>query len=267
MRRLLTIPALLALICTLTPYSTDAQGITDILSLIARGDTASMSDSVVKRNAGSVLSFIINAETDDSDADIEAWDIARALDACGEAWNDSSYLLTGGALGFISKAYSTNDFYKSGAWEPQQFETIESSGIAPQAVLEFTGGILRNAPRFGRLTSGFGFRPRFGRMHKGLDFAMAIGDTVHVPLSGKVTHVGTGRGYGTYVIISHGGGLETRYAHLQASLVQPGDIVNLGDAIALSGNTGNSTGPHLHFETRFYGTAVDPRQVFTFSGF
>lgn len=266
MRRLLSIPALLALICAVMPYSTGAQGITDILSLIARGDTATaMGDSVVKRNAGSVLSFIIEAETDDSDADIAAWDIARALDACGEAWNDSSYTLTGDALGYISKVYATNDFYKSGAWDLRQPDLIET-GIPPKALLEFTGGLLRDAPRFGRLTSGFGFRPRFGRMHKGLDFAMAVGDTVHVPLSGTVSHVGTGRGYGTYVIIMHGSGLETRYAHLQASLVQPGDVVNSGDAIALSGNTGNSTGPHLHFETRFYGTAVDPRQVFTFSG-
>ncbi|MDE6681644.1 MAG: M23 family metallopeptidase, partial [Muribaculaceae bacterium] len=203
---------------------------------------------------------------DNSDADIEAWDIARALDACGEAWNDSSYTLTGDALGYISKVYSTNDFYKTGAWDLQQYESIPSS-VTSGAVVEFTGGTLLNAPRFGRLTSGFGFRPRFGRMHKGLDFAMAVGDTVRVPLSGTVTHVGAGRGYGNYVIISHGGGLETRYAHLQASLVQVGEVVVLGDAIALSGNTGNSTGPHLHFETRFYGTAVDPRQVFSFNGF
>ena len=231
MRRLLSIPALLALICTVTSHHTDAQGITDILSLIARGDTAkSMSDSIVKHNTGSVLSFIIEAETDDSDTDIEAWDIARALDACGEAWNDSSYTLTGDALGYISKVYATNDFYKSGAWDLQQLEPMEI-GVPPKALLEFTGGLLRNAPRFGRLTSGFGFRPRFGRMHKGLDFAMAVGDTVHVPLSGTVSHVGTGKGYGTYVIIMHGGGLETRYAHLQASLVQPGDVVNLGDVL------------------------------------
>lgn len=117
----------------------------------------------------------------------------------------------------------------------------------------------------GIVTSGYGFRPKFGRMHYGVDIAMNIGDTVRVPLSGFVKRISyEPRGYGRYVVVIHENGLETRYAHLSLSLVMPGQRVTAGQPIALSGNSGNSTGPHLHFESRLDGIPVNPFGMFSF---
>lgn len=122
-------------------------------------------------------------------------------------------------------------------------------------------------PAYGRITSGFGYREKFHRMHKGIDIAMAVGDTVRVMQSGTVDRVNyEPGGYGNYIVVTHDDGMETRYAHLSRSLVTPGMRVSANQPIGLSGNTGNSTGPHLHFETRFNGIAVDPRSVFDFTG-
>lgn len=120
-------------------------------------------------------------------------------------------------------------------------------------------------PISGRLTSGFGYRPKFGRMHKGVDIALQVGDTVVAAIEGTVTRVSTDqKGYGIFVCLSHPNGMETRYAHLSRPLVAQGMRVRAGDPIALGGNTGNSTGPHLHFETRVDGQPVDPTTLFNF---
>lgn len=121
-------------------------------------------------------------------------------------------------------------------------------------------------PISGRLTSGYGYRPRFGRMHKGVDIALNVGDTVVAAIEGTVTRVSNDpRGYGLFVCIRHDNGVETRYAHLSRQLVSPGMRVYAGYPIGLGGSTGNSTGPHLHFETRVEGSAVDPTTMFDFS--
>lgn len=121
-------------------------------------------------------------------------------------------------------------------------------------------------PRWGRITSGFGFRRSFGRVHQGIDVSMSVGDTVCAPLPGRIDKIGyEAKGYGHYVVMVHDNGMETRYAHLSQILVSAGQNVTTGEPIALSGSTGNSTGPHLHFETRQMGIAVDPRTVFDFN--
>ena len=105
--------------------------------------------------------------------------------------------------------------------------------------------------RCGPMTSPYGWRASSGRMHHGIDVGMAVGDTVRAALSGTVECINyQPHGYGNYVVLSHEGGLETRYAHLKTALVIPGQYVMTGEPIALSGNSGTSTGPHLHFETR-----------------
>lgn len=120
-------------------------------------------------------------------------------------------------------------------------------------------------PVEGRVTSNFGYRPSFGRMHYGIDLHLQIGDTVRAAGGGVVSRVKVDPpGYGLYVVILHDDELETRYAHLSRSLVNVGDRVFAGDAIGLGGSTGNSTGPHLHFETRRGGEAFDPRLMFNF---
>ena len=113
------------------------------------------------------------------------------------------------------------------------------------------------------ITSNFG--PRWGRQHKGLDVKVYIGDTIRAAFAGKVRIVRyEARGYGKYVVIRHYNGLETIYGHMSAQLVKEDQEVRAGDPIGLGGNTGRSTGSHLHFETRLCGVALNPALMFDF---
>lgn len=112
------------------------------------------------------------------------------------------------------------------------------------------------APVVGPITSGFGQRAR--DFHEGIDFGVAQGTPVHAAARGQVIAAGPAGGYGLRVDLQHAAGLVTRYAHLSRIDVRYGDTVAAGSTIALSGNTGESTGPHLHFEVRVDGHAVDP---------
>ncbi len=113
-------------------------------------------------------------------------------------------------------------------------------------------------------TSGFGVRsdPFLGRpaMHTGLDFRAASGDPVRATANGKVASSGWAGGYGRMVEIDHGNGLSTRYGHLSEINVKVGDPIKIGQVIGAVGSTGRSTGPHLHYETRIDGDAVDPQK-------
>ena len=116
-----------------------------------------------------------------------------------------------------------------------------------------------------RITSNYGYRASFGRQHKGLDIKVYIGDTIRAAFSGKVRIVNyERRGYGKYLVIRHPNGLETIYGHLSKHLVKENQIVHAGEPIGLGGNTGRSTGSHLHFETRFLGQAINPAEMFDF---
>ena len=111
----------------------------------------------------------------------------------------------------------------------------------------------------------FGYRPRRKRVHYGLDIKVERGDTIRAAFDGKVRYCSyQRRGYGHYVVIRHPNGLETLYAHLTSKLVAENDVVRAGDPIGLGGNTGRSTGPHLHFETRLLGKALNPALFFDF---
>lgn len=115
------------------------------------------------------------------------------------------------------------------------------------------------------ITSNYGYRRTFGRMHKGLDIKVYIGDTIRAAFSGKVRIVAYERGgYGKYIVIRHPNGLETVYGHLSKQIVKEDQIVQAGEPIGLGGNTGRSTGSHLHFETRFLGQAINPAEMFDF---
>ena len=113
-------------------------------------------------------------------------------------------------------------------------------------------------------TSGFGVRsdPFLGRpaMHTGLDFRAPTGDPVRATANGKVVSSGWSGGYGRMVEIDHGNALSTRYGHLSEIHVKVGDVVKIGQVIGAVGSTGRSTGPHLHYETRIDGEAVDPQK-------
>lgn len=116
------------------------------------------------------------------------------------------------------------------------------------------------APIKGRINSPYGWRKK--RMHKGVDIKLFVGDTVRAAFDGRVRiRKYEKRGYGYYYVIRHDNGLETIYGHLSKQIVAQDAYVKAGQAIGLGGSTGRSTGPHLHFEMRFMGIALDPSEL------
>lgn len=123
-----------------------------------------------------------------------------------------------------------------------------------------------SAPIIGPVRSRYAFRRR--RPHKGTDIPLKVGDPVKAAFDGKVRVVKNTRqtgGYGNLIVIRHPSGIETYYGHLSQHLVKENDIVKAGDVIGYGGSTGRSTGPHLHFETRFMGQAFDPERLVDFT--
>lgn len=118
-------------------------------------------------------------------------------------------------------------------------------------------------PHDGRITSKYGWRRN--RMHRGIDIKVYTGDTIRAAFDGKIRITRyERRGYGYYVVIRHDNGLETLYGHLSKFLVEPDQRVKAGEPIALGGNTGRSTGSHLHFEIRYLGVDFNPTAIFDF---
>lgn len=108
------------------------------------------------------------------------------------------------------------------------------------------------------------FGPRRGRRHQGVDIPLKTGDPIYAAFTGKVRMSKYLGGYGNVVVIRHENGIETFHGHLSKRMVAEGDWVNAGDVIGLGGSTGRSTGPHLHFETRYQGFAFDPQWLIDF---
>lgn len=132
------------------------------------------------------------------------------------------------------------------------------SGLRSEQLISADGRLLRafSWPVQGRISSRYG--PRWGRMHHGIDLAVNTGTPVRAAARGRVSFSGWNGGYGNLVVIDHGNGIETRYAHNSRLVARVGQYVERGDLIAYSGNTGNSTGPHVHFEIRLRGQSVNP---------
>lgn len=109
------------------------------------------------------------------------------------------------------------------------------------------------------------YGPRRGRAHQGVDLALKAGEKIYATFSGRVRISQYNKGgYGNLVIIRHDNGLETFYGHLSERMVEPNQWVEAGQVIGLGGSTGRSTGPHLHFETRYYGQSFDPERLIDF---
>ena len=155
------------------------------------------------------------------------------------------------------------DIYTEG-WDSDLVNCYKDANVPNTKVLDVRHYVMPIKGNY--VTSHYGYRPQFGRTHKGIDLRSAIGDTVYSAFSGRVRLTRFERGgSGVYVIVRHENGLETVYGHLSRFLVKPDQYVKAGQPIALSGNTGRSTGPHLHFETRFMGYAINPEAIFDFA--
>lgn len=117
------------------------------------------------------------------------------------------------------------------------------------------------------ITSPYGWRERWQRPHRGVDILLRTGDPVRACFGGVVRIARPMGGYGNMVLIRHANGLETLYGHLSKILVKPRQVVKAGEVIALGGSTGRSTGPHLHFETRFQYEPFDPEWILDFKNY
>ncbi len=154
------------------------------------------------------------------------------------------------------------DIYTEG-WDSDRVNPFKESDVPNSAVIDVTNYAI---PHHGKVTSNYGYRKRFRRMHKGIDIGIRSNDTIYAAFDGKVRLTNyERRGYGYYIIIRHTNDLETVYGHLNKFLVKPDQFVKAGEPIALGGSTGRSTGPHLHFETRYMGYAINPAAIFDFA--
>lgn len=138
---------------------------------------------------------------------------------------------------------------------PYDVQIVSASSETEQASSEDADGGFIN-PTEGVLTSSFGERQ--GRSHNGIDIGADMNTEIYAADSGAVSYAGWMNGYGNYVVIDHGNGFETAYAHCNSISVSTGDTVTKGQVIAHIGSTGNSTGPHLHFEVKENGDFLNP---------
>lgn len=186
--------------------------------------------------AGTVLT-IPSSDTSDSTqwmADIKAADDAAKAKAAAEA--KAKLAAAAAAKAKASKLLSANSKSTSSG-----YDSVDRSGLIVPI-------------------SGKGISQSFGRSHTGIDYMASIGTSVRAAAGGKVVIISTGwsGGYGNQIVVDHGGGRQTRYAHLSSINVGTGDIVGQGQTIGYSGSTGRSTGPHLHFELIVNGRPVSP---------
>lgn len=147
----------------------------------------------------------------------------------------------------------------------------QTNGVNPYAQISIPDSFNIDVSTFvmpfeGRVTSHFG--PRRKRMHYGTDIKVQTGDTILAAFDGKVRVKSFDRrGYGNYLVLRHNNGLETVYGHLSGFIVDSEEVVKAGQPIGLGGNTGRSTGSHLHFEFRFIGKPINPIEIIDFANF
>ncbi len=163
---------------------------------------------------------------------------------------------------FKDEAEPELDIYTEG-WNSKSVNAYAGMEVPDMQTIDVSNFAM---PCPGYVTSPYGYRPRFRREHKGIDLKLQTGDTVYAAFPGRVRLTNfERRGYGYYAILRHPNGLETVYGHLSKILVKPDQDVKVGEPIALGGNTGRSFGSHLHFETRYMGTPINPAAIFDFA--
>ena len=203
------------------------------------------------------LRVLMNIDKDAADKDIE--NEADAPQGMAGSLNNPSFLARHREL-FTRRLHSLVD---------ELADTINLEEVEQQTLVSFlrtNKDSLLSTPSIwpvkGFLTSGFGWRRSpfsgGGKMHKGLDISNRIGTPVWAPARGAVTFAGADGAYGICIMIDHGNNIVTRYAHLSRAVVREGQYVQRGDVIGAVGNTGRSTGPHLHYEVIVGGVPVNP---------
>lgn len=146
------------------------------------------------------------------------------------------------------------------------YREVDMSGMPKSVVIDLVDSLTSyHCPYQGSVHPHGKYGPRRRRQHQGVDLPLKMGDPVYATFCGRVRISQYNKGgYGNLVIIRHDNGLETYYGHLSERMVQPGQWVEAGQIIGLGGSTGRSTGPHLHFETRYYGQSFDPERLIDF---
>lgn len=161
----------------------------------------------------------------------------------------------------LMENHPADDIYNN-IWTPDRLNPykVPIDSLPDSVVVDCSEYIV---PVPGIVTSDFG--PRRYRYHYGTDLKLNIGDSVRSSFAGKIRIIDyEGRGYGHYIVVRHDNGLESVYAHLSKVLVTLDQPVKAGEVIALGGNTGRSTGPHLHYEIRYLGNAINPASIINF---
>ena len=146
------------------------------------------------------------------------------------------------------------------------YREVDMSGMPKSVVIDLVDSLTSyHCPSQGSVHPRGKYGPRRRRQHQGVDLPLKTGDPVYATFCGRVRISQYNKGgYGNLVIIRHDNGLETYYGHLSERMVEPGQWVEAGQIIGLGGSTGRSTGPHLHFETRYYGQSFDPERLIDF---
>lgn len=174
------------------------------------------------------------------------------------------------ALTFRSEFFIPDSAYTYSTWDERTIDIYRADLTKFRDTVriylnDHVAGVFFTFPIQGRITSSFGYRRMMGHnFHFGTDIKCQTGDSIVAALDGTVRVVRYDRGYGWFVVIAHEGGLETLYGHLSKALVQPGYRIRSGELLGYGGNTGLSTGSHLHFEFRFLGEQFDPARVISF---
>lgn len=154
----------------------------------------------------------------------------------------------------------TSKWYKD-FWDTKVLNPFKEETVQFPISIDFTGKAF-TMPVYGKVTSRFGWRK--GRAHKGIDIDLVTGDNVRVIMDGKVRFAKYYGAFGNVVVVRHSNGLETLYAHLSKILVKPNTFLRSGQVVGKGGNTGRSTGSHLHFEVRYLGQSINPEYLFDF---
>jgi murein DD-endopeptidase MepM/ murein hydrolase activator NlpD len=162
-------------------------------------------------------------------------------------------------LEFLEDEYPADDLYDG--WNTEYVKAYAGVEIPDSFRIDVSEFVM--PIEMSKVTSNYG--PRRRRFHYGTDLKLQKGDTVRAAFDGKIRVKNyERRGYGYYLVLRHPNGLETVYGHLSGFLVEQDENVKAGQPIALGGNTGRSTGPHLHFEFRFLGQAINPGEIIDF---